>query len=505
MRAHVKKSTESPGTESAGVTGSDGSGSGSGSGGGSGSTSGSTQPAPAVPDNSGDRAVLETVYRATGGPGWSNSASNNWLSDKPMGEWAGVTTEGGYVTHVALASNNLTGQVPDRLGHLTRLQSANLRGNDLTGCIPHGPRLRSALAQSYNAGRGPGKVPGWDLIILQAINDVLIDYDGLELLRDPEISLGWSDFLDQTHGLGLPPCPPPAPTAGLVGYDRQNATSDRRALLAIRDHFISNGAPAEEFKSWQGDLQSDSGVGPLRSGWRGVSLNSQGRVEKLSLDERSLQGDIPAALGSLGRLVELNLSKNELTGPLPASLANLRQLRLLALNQNFTPKGTGSPQEGLSGRLPPELGHLGELRRLVLDDNPFLTGQLPLELGNLSNLEYIYLQDTGFSGCLPPPIRQNFSPTLGSLINKLVQGLTVNQIKALAKTKVEGAIKAQGAAGDVDDILAHYDQSFSLQLLYAPLNQTLTDVSRALQVASIDTLVKPGATLSNLGNVRLTC
>ena len=431
----------------------------SGSGGGSGSTSGSTQPAPAVPDNSGDRAVLQAVYQATGGPSWSNSASNNWLSEKPMGEWAGVTTEGGYVTHIALASNNLTGQIPDRLGHLTRLQSANLRGNDLTGCIPHGPRLRSALSQSYNAGRGPGKVPGWDLIILQAINDVLIDYNGLELLRDPEISLGWSDFLDQTHGLGLSPCPPPAPTAGLVGYDRQNATSDRRALLAIRDHFISNGTPAGEFKSWQGDMQSDSGVGPLRSGWRGVSLNSQGRVEKLSLDERSLQGDIPAALGSLGQLVELNLSKNEISGPVPAALANLRHLRLLALNQNFTPKGTGSPQDGLSGRLPPELGHLGELRRLVLDDNPFLTGQLPLELGNLTNLEYIHIQDTGFSGCLPPPIRQNFSPTLGSLINKLVQGLTVDQIKALAKTKVERAIKAQGAAEDVDDILAHYDQS----------------------------------------------
>ena len=201
--------------------------------------------------------------------------------------------------------------------------------------------------------------------------------------------------------------------------------------------------------------------------------------------------------------MELNLSKNELSGSVPPSLGNLR---LLALNQNFTPKSSGAQGAtgGLSGRLPAALGNLGELRRLVLDDNPFLAGDLALELGNLTNLEYIYLQDTGITGCLPPPIRQNFGPTLATLLNQLAQGLTIGKIKLLMTDEIDNVMKARGFAQDVDAILEYSDESFNLYLLYAPLNPALDLVSRALTVVSLDTIIKPGSTLSNLGNVRLT-
>ena len=465
-----------------------------------------TQTTPAVPDSVEDRQILEAVYRATGGPGWSNSASNNWFSDLPMGQWAGVTTEGGYVTELSLGSNNLTGQIPDRLGHLTKLQSANIRGNDWSGCIPYSARLRNALARSYNSGRA-AQEPGWDLVILHAIHDTLIEEFGLEAVRTSEESLGWQTFLDQTYGLGLAPCAPPPPTRGIVPYGRQYDGSDKDTLLAVRDHFVGNGTPASSFQSWQGEMQSDSGVGFLRRGWRGVTLNSSGRVVKLWLDERDLRGDIPAALGSLGQLQELNLSKNQLTGSVPEELGHLRNLRLLALNQNFTPKAQGAQgaTDGLEGRLPAALGNLGELRRLVLDDNPFLAGGLPLELGNLTNLEYIHLQDTGFSGCLPPPIRQNFSPTLASLLNEVLQELTADRLKFLMLDRIDQVATARGFAQDVDEIMAHGGESFDLHMVFAPLNQGLNEVSRAVSVVSLDTLIKPGSTLSNLGNVRLTC
>lgn len=423
-----------------------------------------------------------------------------------MGTWAGVTTEGGYVTGLDLGSNNLAGQIPDRLGHLTRLQSVNIRGNDWSGCIPYGDRLRNALSRSYNAGRA-AQEPGWDLIILHAIHDVLIEEFGLEAVRTSEESLGWQDFLDRTYGLGLAPCPPPLPARDIVPYARQYAGTDRETLLAVRDHFVDNGTPVSSFESWQGDMQSDSGVGFLRRGWRGVTLDGNGRVVKLWLDERQLRGDIPKKLGSLGQLVELNLSKNELTGAVPPELGHLRNLRLLALNQNFTPKASGASgaTDGLSGRLPAEFGHLGELRRLALDDNPFLVGDLPLELGNLTKLEYIHLQDTGFSGCLPPPIRQNFSPTLASLLNEVLQELTIERLRFLMLDEIDKASRAAGFGQDIDEILAYTDESFDLYLLYAPLNDGLAEVSRAINVVSLDTLVKPGSTLSNLGNVRLTC
>ncbi len=460
-----------------------------------------------MPDNSGDRAVLVSVYNVTGGPRWDANARTNWLSDRPMGQWTGVTTEGGYVTRIDLGSSGLSGPFPDRLGHLTRLQSANLRGNELTGCIPYGTRLRNALSQSYNLGRGPGTEPGWDLLILQAIHNVLVEQNGLEAVRDPEVSLGWDDFLDQTYGLGLAPCPPPPPTSGIVPYARQYDDTDKETLLAVRDHFVRNGTPESSFDSWEGEMESDSGVGFLRRGWRGVSLDGDGRVVKLWLDERQLKGNIPRELGSLGALVELNLSKNELAGSVPPELGHLRNLRLLALNQNFTPKASGASgaSNGLSGRLPGHLGNLGELRRLVLDDNPFLVGELPLELGNLTNLEHIYLQGTGFSGCLPPPIRQQFSPTLASLLNEVLRELTIERLRFLMLDEIDKVSTAAGFGQDIDEILAYTDESFSLYMLYAPLNTGLAEVSRLISVVSLDTLIKPGSTLSNLGNVRLTC
>lgn len=38
-----------------------------------------------------DRAALVALYNATGGDNWTNS--DNWLSDAPIGEWYGVTTD----------------------------------------------------------------------------------------------------------------------------------------------------------------------------------------------------------------------------------------------------------------------------------------------------------------------------------------------------------------------------------------------------------------------------
>ena len=468
-----------------------------------GGSAGATPATPAAPDNLGDRNVLVDLFLGTGGNTWPAGSRTNWLSSQPMGQWAGVTTEGGYVTGVDLGGSNLAGPFPQRLGELTRLRSANLRGNQLTGCIPYNQRLRDALADSYQEG----PEPGWELVILNAIYNVIVDYGGLEAIRDPQVSLGWDDFVDRTYGLGLAPCPPPLPSAGVVAYDRQSAATDRQALLAIRDHFVRNGTPKSSFESWRGEMRSESGVGPFRSGWRGVTLDGQGRVVKLWLDERDLRGEIPAQLGSLGQLVELNLSKNELTGSVPAALGHLRNLRLLALNQNFTPKASEArgATDGLTGQLPPQLGHLGELRRLVLDDNPFLVGLLPQELGNLTNIEYLYLQDTGFTGCLPPPIRQNFSPTLGSLLNELLQGLTIDRVKVLMTDEIEHLATARGFAEDVADILEYNDESFHLFMEYAPLNQALDEVTRAISVVSPDTIIKPGSTLSDLGNVKLTC
>ncbi len=78
-------------------------------------------------------------------------------------------------------------------------------------------------------------------------------------------------------------------------------------------------------------------------------------------------------------------------------------------------------------------------------------------------------------------------------------------LKFLMLDQIDQVAKARGFAQDVDEIGAYAGESFDLYMLFAPLNQGLNEVSRAVSVVSLDTLIKPGSTLSNLGNVRLTC
>ena len=49
-----------------------------------------------------DRAALVALYKATGGANWTNNT--NWLTNAPIGQWQGVTTDSqGRVTELNLA------------------------------------------------------------------------------------------------------------------------------------------------------------------------------------------------------------------------------------------------------------------------------------------------------------------------------------------------------------------------------------------------------------------
>ena len=60
-----------------------------------------------------DRTSLIDFYRALDGSNWNDS--ENWLSEEPLTEWHGVTTDAnGRVIRLALRSNNLTGRLPEK-------------------------------------------------------------------------------------------------------------------------------------------------------------------------------------------------------------------------------------------------------------------------------------------------------------------------------------------------------------------------------------------------------
>ena len=93
----------------------------------------------AAAQESEDRAALVAFYHATDGPNWKNNT--NWLSDKSVIEWHGVSAHherrpDGRLTALHLDSNNLTGMLPPEIGDLTTLKNLHLPSNNLTGPIP---------------------------------------------------------------------------------------------------------------------------------------------------------------------------------------------------------------------------------------------------------------------------------------------------------------------------------------------------------------------------------
>ena len=108
-----------------------------------------------------DRAILVALYHATGGANWTNNA--NWLSDRPVGEWYGVTAFNARVIRLNLSYNGLTGQIPPELGNLTYSIGLYLSVNGLTGQIPPelgNLRYLATLGLSWNqlAGEIPSEL-----------------------------------------------------------------------------------------------------------------------------------------------------------------------------------------------------------------------------------------------------------------------------------------------------------------------------------------------------------
>ena len=92
----------------------------------SGSASGSATVTVTVLGGPGkDRAILEALYEATGGPLWRNN--DNWLTFAPLDDWYGVDTDPqGRVVELRLIANNLEGQLPPELGRLDELRHLRL-------------------------------------------------------------------------------------------------------------------------------------------------------------------------------------------------------------------------------------------------------------------------------------------------------------------------------------------------------------------------------------------
>ena len=125
-----------------------------------------------------DRAALVALYNATKGASWSTRT--NWLNDRPLDEWHGVTTSSdGRVAELDLSSNELTGPIPAELGHLTNLQALDLSWNGLSGPIPAElGDLTNLQTLDLRVNSLTGPIPAW-LGDLTNLEQLILSWNGL--------------------------------------------------------------------------------------------------------------------------------------------------------------------------------------------------------------------------------------------------------------------------------------------------------------------------------------
>ena len=393
-----------------------------------------------------DRETLIAIYNTGDGDNWKDSDARDWLSNKPIGEWVGVTTnDEGRVTILSIWNQGMTGEIPLEIADLTHLQQLSLGHNQLTGEIPSElANLPNLDRIRINGNQLTGSIPSelgnldnleyLDVSLNQMSGEILPWLGNLTNLENVNLSnnqfsgtipaeLGWLDSLEGLdlrnnlltgriptelghlvlpyrmlviRGNNLSGCVPDFLFEKLEEYwnrvTSNQSLSDSGTGITVcstMDHQGDRAALTALYNAVSSDSQNLYGFdswstsSPLGE-WEGVSTDMDGRV--VGLDITGATAESLRQLSKLDSLRVLEVDGRD-SPSIPLELGSLTELRLMTLSS-------------FAGALPATLGNLSNLTRLGGWGNEF-TGQIPAEIGKLNELRELRLGDNQLTGAIP--------------------------------------------------------------------------------------------------------
>ncbi|MFK7809184.1 MAG: immunoglobulin domain-containing protein, partial [Saprospiraceae bacterium] len=181
-------------------------------------------------------------------------------------------------------------------------------------------------------------------------------------------------------------------------------------------------------------------------------------------------------LNADGRVIEIELNNSGLTGPLPEDLTLLTELQVLRLSDNC-----------LTGSIPASFGGFSELYTLWLDGNEFV-GSLPDELCGLTSLQSLFLDENNLTGTVPECFNNlDFLLTFDMFSNCFdsLPDLTGMNSLTTGKFKVfENKLTFDDILPNINDIGIHYNPQDSVCIELDTTVQTGTTFNLSLGIDS---------------------
>ncbi|KAG8090682.1 hypothetical protein GUJ93_ZPchr0011g27854 [Zizania palustris] len=301
---------------------------------------------------------------------------------------------------IHLASNNLTGVLPNWIGKLTSLVTLDLFNNNITGQVPSEIGMLTNLTNLYlHFNHLDDVLTEKHFAHLTSLKSIYLCNNSLTIVVDPE----WLPpfRLEKAYFASC-----------LLGPKFPAWLQSQVDIVAIA---MNDAGIYDTFPNWFSTTFSKATVMEISCNQIGGELPTNMEnmsLERLFLDSNQISGQIPQMPRNL---ILLDISHNLITGHVPQSICGLQNLDGLDLSNNLLEGEFPlcSEMRNMSflrisnnsffGNFPSFLQGWTELILLDLSWNEF-SGSLPTWIGNFSKLEFLLLKNNMFSGNIPDSI-----------------------------------------------------------------------------------------------------